>query len=112
MTQLRERYSGLPSSWRWRNPEEHLRKVSEKVNGLLIGELNNGYVLELDVDSTTTEIFDARLDILRIPLVVPLSASAAAVMGSLWVEPQNGKLTLHHDSSTATDRTVGVVFFG
>jgi hypothetical protein len=112
MATLRERYAGLPSSWRWRNPEEHLRKVSEKVNGLLQGEANNGFVVALEAGATYTDIDDARLDTLRIPLLVPMSASAAATMGSLWVEPKNGSLRLHHSSSSATDRTVGVVFFG
>jgi len=109
---IRDRYAGLPSSWRWRNPEEHLRKVSEKVNGILTGELNNGFVVELDPGVVFTDIIDSRLDALRVPLVVPMSASAAAAMGSLWVQPQNGKIRLHHDASAATDRTVGVVFFG
>ena len=91
-------------------PEDHLRELSNKVNGLLKGQTNNWYnvTLEADATETTIEVEYARTGAMA--MCVATSANAAGL--ACWTVVGEGTITVHHPSGIATDRTVGVLLVG
>jgi len=102
------RYPQLPKTWS--DPEEHVFKLTQSLNGLLNGETNNVLSVTLNPSSTTTEISDDRIHPNTVPILVPKTASAAATIWSY--NASKGKVTLTHDSDPASDRRFGVLLFG
>lgn len=95
--------------------EEHIRKVALITRELLDGKSNNTVSsITLDPNSTVTIVDRERVSSETIVNLTPKSENAALAIssGSLWVETTKGRLTIHHDSSSATDRTFGAVFVG
>ena len=95
----------------WNQPEEHVRKAFQAINGLLNGQGNNVEDVTLVPGATQTDIDVNYATPDTVALVQPRSASAAAATG-LWTRSTKGKVTLFHDSNPATDRLFGVVLFG
>ena len=96
----------------WTDLNEHLRKASQALNGVLNGETNNALTVILEVNETSTTVPEPRMTTHSVPLMTPLSASAAADFTKFWSEAKNGSIVIHHDSSPITDRKLGVVFSG
>lgn len=107
-----QRYQSVPLYWSGGRVDEHLRKMCQILNGLLLGRVNNVYEVTLRAGETTTEVQveQARSD--SQPLLTPRSASAAASVTNVWVETSNGKVTLHHDANAAADRAFSLAVFG
>jgi len=93
-------------------PEEHTRKVALAVREILAGKTNNVGIVTLSANETTTVFEAERISFNSAIFLSPRSASAAGATNSIWFEAGNGSVTIHHDSSTATDRTFGLVFVG
>lgn len=102
----------VPLDWKWRNPQEHLRKVALVVNEILAGKTNNTLDITLTPDAIESEFEVARVVSTTVPILMPKTASAAAAFASLYVELTKGKMVVHHDSDPAEDRTFGVVLVG
>lgn len=96
----------------WQGPEEeHRRQLADASNAALAGQTNNQFTVILEANATETEVtFDSCRPDISVNLTAA-SASATSATG-VWVEPRIGKATIHHDSSTATDRKFFVVFVG
>jgi hypothetical protein len=92
--------------------DEHRRKLAQAINALLAGKSNNHFTTTLRANQITTEVQFTESRAGVVPLLVPLSASAALTIANFWTEPQDKKVIIHHDSSAATDRQVGVVIVG
>ncbi|GAF70040.1 unnamed protein product [marine sediment metagenome] len=104
-------YANVPEYWNWKKPEEHLRKCAQAINGLLRGESNNTFVLELEAAASETDIDDERITTNTTAVLSPRSAAAAAEMQSIWYAAAKGILTIHHPVGAA-GRTLGVAIFG
>jgi hypothetical protein len=97
--------------WRGRE-DEHRRKLAQSIRGLLNGKMNNVSEVTLVPDATQTVVTALNATANSEILLTPKSASAAAALSSLWVQPGNGEVTLNHDASPATDRVFGLAGFG
>lgn len=92
--------------------DEHRRKLAQSIRGLLNGKMNNIQEVTLAADATQTVVKAANATANSEILLTPKSASAAAALSTLWVQPGNGEVTLNHDASPATDRVFGLAGFG
>ena len=94
--------------------EEHVRLIAQALNGLQNGQGNNQWFATLTPNETETTVYAGTASIGSVPVLQPMSASAAAsyAAGVIWTEGQRGKILIHHDSSALTDRLFGVVLNG
>jgi hypothetical protein len=94
--------------------EEHVRLIAQGVNGLQNGQGNNGFFATLTPNETETTIYAGSASIGSVPLLQPMSASAAVsyAAGVIWTEGRRGRIVIHHDSSAVADRLFGVVLNG
>lgn len=93
---------------------EHARKIALVVNEVLAGKSNNGFAVTLAANATETVVERARVTGESRVVLMPTSASGAAALGTgnLWAETAQGRITLHHDSDAATDRTFDAIIVG
>jgi len=107
------RAQNVPEFWKG-DEEEHRRKISSAINQLQRGVSNNCFTVTLEADDTETEVLHEPCRPGTAVQMTPGSASAAAsfATGVIWVETEQGKATIHHDSSSATDRVFHVTFNG
>lgn len=99
----------------WESDEaEHRRKMATALNELQKGVGNNHYKVTLEIDATETEVMHQSCRSGAGVQITPGSASAATsfAAGVIWVETQNGKAIVHHDSSSVTDRIFHLAFNG
>lgn len=94
-----------------------LLQQSSIINGLMAGKSNNTGVVTLTASSATTTVTlsEGRLGPNTLPILVPLTASAATEAGSLYVsarDPANNTFTLTHVNSATADRKFGFVLVG
>lgn len=86
--------------------------LSTTVN-LLVGKANNVRDFTLAAGATTTDILDPRLTATSVLTFMPLTANAAAIQASIWVNGRGkGNCTVHHSSTLNTDQTFGIAFHG
>jgi hypothetical protein len=99
---------------RHENEEEHRRKIAIILDQVLIGKTNNVLDVTLTPDATETLVTRDRVCCDTNVSLTPKSASAAAALasGELWVESTKGQITIHHDSSSDTDRLFGATLVG
>lgn len=90
--------------------EEHLRLLSSSVNGILRGEANNHFRVELAVDAEQTRVDDPTARLGSIGQSTPQNG-AAALEAALWIEVFDGYFLIHHSNSTL-ERVVGVTLHG
>lgn len=108
-----QRKRGAPSVPQfWSDPKHHNRLLAQAVNGALTGKTNNVLFVTLEVDATQTVVDDHDLTPDSTCILQPTSASAAAALAGLWTEHRARQMVIHHDSSSATDRTFRAVLFG
>jgi hypothetical protein len=87
--------------------------VSAAVNRINSGRINVTAALTLNTSSTSTVLNDNRINAQSYIALMPLSANAATVHGSIWyAAPSIGTVTLHHASNAATDLHYGVLIIG
>lgn len=100
---------GAPVFWSEGRLEEWIRKVAQVVNQLQKGQANNSFLVELDENSTTTEVLVSFAVAGNVALWSPQDAATAleAAAGTIYTEVTKGKITVHHGSGTGT-RKIGV----
>lgn len=101
----------------WQDTDEMARKTAVIVREVLKGKTNNTQDITLTPNSTTTVLEGDEYTRVCCNTVISLSprtasAAAAQASGSLWIQTNNGRITIHHDSTADTDRTFGAVFTG
>ncbi len=92
------------------NPEEHLRRVVQRLNGLLIGRGNSHHFMTLVADETETRLTLVGASVGSVALFSPMTESAAAA--TVYARCEKDVVILTHDSDPATDRDFGVVIYG
>jgi hypothetical protein len=103
----------VPEFWEG-DEKDHRRKMATAVNQLQKGVGNNHFTVSLEVSEFETEVMHPPCRSGAGVQITPASASAATSLaaGGIWVETQNGKAIIHHDSSSASDRTFHLAFNG
>lgn len=104
----------LPTFFEGQDPErlpEHVRKIADAVNSMLNGKTNNTFVATLDAGETSTDVLFSPCHLQSVVTLTAQTASASLSTG-VWVEPKKGKVTIHHESDSATDRRFGLVISG
>lgn len=96
----------------WTSPEEQMRLLALSVRGLLLGRGNNTHEVTLSANATTTVIDIDGVTAQTIATLVPRTAKAATAIGAgvIYQTSALGKITIHHDSTADTDRTLGLVY--
>lgn len=112
------RYTTAPEVWDAEDlkpgPIEHIRKLGSRINALFKGKTNAVHLVTLEADETSTQLSAPDATSQTQVYLSPRSASAAAALasGTLWATAAGGVVTIHHDSSSDTDRTFGVALLG
>lgn len=89
----------------WHNGPEHRRRLADAVNGAIDGRTNNAGLLTITASQTTTAITDSRVGIDSVILLSPLTANAAAAIGTTYVSARgDSTFTLTHANNAQTDR--------
>jgi hypothetical protein len=103
----------VPEFWEG-DEKEHRRKLATAVNQLQKGVTNNHYAVTLEAGETTTEVMHPPVRPGAGVQITPGSASAAVsfAAGVIWVEAENEKAIIHHDSTSDTDRLFHLTFSG
>ena len=91
--------------------QDHRRELAQGGNDRLQGRSNNRLVKTLATGATATVIENARITSETVVTLTPRSQSAANSTG-IFYTTEDGKITIHHDSSLAADRTFGIAFIG
>lgn len=87
-------------------------RVASAIN-LIMGKINNGAALTLTHGATSTQMVDARLSAFSILTFMPMTANAAAIQSSIWVDGQGkGHATVHHASTANTDQDFSIGIAG
>lgn len=95
------------------NPVDHRRRLADAIALLLQGKMNATSEITLTAGATSTTITDPRIGPSTFLGFSPLSASAAAAQGALYVSSQqNGQATLTHASNAAADQTFRLLLVG
>jgi len=94
---------------------EWLRIMRNAVVGIMRGDVNQqgAAILTLTPGATTTTIAEQRISGDSVILLQPLTANAAAALGTTWVSvPLKGSVTINHANSAQTDRNFIVIITG
>tara|TARA_R110000751_G_scaffold155507_1_gene260749 strand:+ start:1433 stop:1768 length:336 start_codon:yes stop_codon:yes gene_type:complete len=104
------RFSTVPE-WNYGPTEDHVRRMCQAINGILVGQANNHYYVDLDASTTTTTIQDLDCNVDSVVILSPMSATAAAAFGAglVWATPSAGLITITHNSAFVIDRKFGVL---
>jgi len=93
-----------------------VKRVSERLNGILQGKMNVVLAVTLTTSATTTVVKDARVGAYSGLILQPLTANAAA---ALFASPyvlasgqKSGEVTLNHASSVNTDQNFNLIILG
>lgn len=90
-----------------------VRQIVEILNNMLKGKLNVTIGITLTPSATTTTISDARIGPSSAILLSPLTANAAAALGTTYLSQVTGNsATITHASNSQVDRTFVAVIIG
>lgn len=90
----------------------HRRQLAHVANSAMNGQINAVFQVTLTPSATSTTVIDPRISIQTAPLLVPLTASAAAAASGLYVVPTAGQAVINHASNPATDQTFAMAILG
>lgn len=91
------------------------RQISAVVREIMQGKMNVTATLTLTANTTTTILTDSRLRAAGNLLLLPLTANAAAALGTTYVLTggmNDGAWTFTHANAATTDRTFRVSIIG
>lgn len=91
----------------WSDIYLFMRDAANKINELIDGQTGT---VTLATSATTTIVQDSRCGPRSFVSLFPSTASASAE--APYVVPAQGSFTVHHSSSTASDRTFGYLIVG
>lgn len=90
-----------------------VRGIVDVINNMLTGKLNVVLSLTLSANSGATTLIDEKIGPFSALLFSPLTANAAAEIGSLYVSSQkNGSAVISHTNNTQIDRVFKVCVLG
>lgn len=93
--------------------EDHdawLRQISEVVNNILSGKLNNNGTVTLTANAATTTLSDTRIGANSVICLMPTTANAAAALTTTYFDTFAfssglGTCTIHHTNNAQIDKT-------
>lgn len=94
----------------WGELKEHIRKITDAVNGLLSGRTNNWYDVTLTQNATETILISPLVGLQTRAYLSPRTESAA--LARVWSTAADGILTIHHDAAPDPDRQFTVLLVG
>lgn len=91
-----------------------LRPLARVVNYLLKGKTNNTGTVTITASTTTTTVTDARLGADSVILLSPLTANAAAAIGTTYISTvtAGASFVLTHANNAQTDRDFAYIIVG
>lgn len=93
--------------------DQHLWLLTDQANGLLDGKLRVTGEFTLTAGATTTVVNDNKFESEMLPVLTPLTANAAAALGTTYVSARTqGSFTITHANNAQTDRSFGYVRLG
>lgn len=93
--------------------KEHRRQLAQSIALVMAGKMNATSSVTLAPNVTTTSIVDSRIGASTWIGLSPLTADAAAAIGSTYVSAQQkGKATLTHTNAASADRTFALLLIG
>lgn len=91
----------------------HLWNLSDAINALIDGRSNAVGSVTLTANATSTVVEDNLFQSEMIPVLSPMTANAAAAIGTTYVSARTkGSFTLTHANNAQVDRSFGYVRFG
>lgn len=95
-------------------PDErrHRQEMARAIQQLFQGQNNATLQVTLDADVTATTVEDARISQQTAAVLVPMTADAAAALGTTYCVPSAGQLIINHGSAASTDRTFQLALIG
>lgn len=97
----------------------HRRQIAQHLINVEGGRVDCTLSVTLDAGSATTTVIDSRISLSTAPLLIPVTANAAAEIaaGGLYVvlsavAPKQTDAVIHHANSAATDRTFQMALLG
>jgi hypothetical protein len=102
-----------PRFWAGR-PDEHIRKVTDSVRGILEGKTNNHFTITIEAGETSQDIsYSTAVPGVKV-LLFPQNAAAATFQRTtdLFAVGDYGKVTINHDSSAAGTEVFSLVIVG
>lgn len=91
----------------------HLWNLTDRANELADGRSNAVGSVTLTANTTTTTVTDNKFQSSMYPVLCPLTANAAAAIGTTYVSARTkGSFTLTHANNAQVDRSFGYVRFG
>jgi hypothetical protein len=95
--------------------EKDLRRFAIAIQELSAGRSNAAKTVTLIANATTTVVSFDNCSVDSVPLLMPMTANAAAEMGAgtLYISAvENRSFTITHANNAQTDRTFGFVCIG
>ena len=85
-------------------------RAATVVRGIMEGKINSSGEVTLDVSQPQTKVLNPYASTTSIPLLVPLTAAAAAEIASVYVSGrQDGEFLIMHPNNATPGRTWGYV---
>ncbi len=108
------RVPGYPPVAPWLPDEkQHRRDIARTLNNVLQGKQNVTLAVTLTANAASTTITDARIGVSTTVFLMPLTANAAAELGSVWFDTQlTGSIVAHHTNSANTDMSYRLLLIG
>jgi hypothetical protein len=75
---------------------EHIRKIAQSVNGILMGQTNNHFTITLEFEETSTTVPFSSAKTGASVLLFPQNAGASA-LGGVYATASDGQVTVNHD---------------
>lgn len=95
------------------DPDAHRTVIAQAVNNLIAGKLRVTGSFSLAAGATTTVVGDNLFESIMVPLLIPMSATAATALAVTYVSNRTkGAFTLTHDNTADVDRIFAYVRLG
>lgn len=100
----------LPPSLR--KDEQNLRLIAQAVNSVVDGKMNCTGEVTLTASTTTTAVTNNLCNANSVILLQPITANAAAAIGTTYIVAATGSFTVTHANNAQTDRNFKYVLIG
>lgn len=103
-------YPGVPPDSG--DEKRHRRQITEVVNNILTGKMNNTGSLTITANAATTTLTDSRLGANSVVLLMPTTLNAAAALANVYFDTfTTGSCVAHHTNNAQTDRVFRYAVF-
>ena len=97
----------------WASSAEHRGKLSDAINNILRGKLNNTGTVTLTANAATTVLADVRIGTESVIALHATTANAAAALATTYFGTTgNGTVTINHANNAQVDRTYRYAVLG